>query len=78
MNITKKRLGAELILQLEGGYSPEKLENWANNFYHDNVKFLDPEVRLVLQELMSLTLGPEFEMKEKEIQNLAVRLINER
>jgi hypothetical protein len=77
MKITKRRLGAELILHLEEGYDPEKLENWANIFYHDHVKFLDPEVRLILQDLMSLTSGPEFEMEEKEIQDLALKLINE-
>lgn len=76
MNITKKRLGAELILQLEDGYVPEKLENWANHFYHDHVRFLDPEVRLVLQDLMSLTMGPEFEMTEEEVRQLAIKLIN--
>ncbi len=77
MRITKKRLGAELILKLEEGYNPKDLESWATHFYHNNIENLDPEVRLVLQDLMALTLGIEFEMDEKDIKNLAVKLINE-
>lgn len=67
-------LGAALSLQMKNGFTPEKLEHWANVYYHDNIRFLDSEVRLILQDLMSITSGPEFEMSEKEIIDLITKL----
>lgn len=76
MEISSRRLGAELILQLEKGFSIKSLEAWANAFYHDNIRNLNPETKYILQDLMSLSLGSEFEMTEEEVWDLAIKLIS--
>jgi len=77
MKISKARLGAELILRLDEGYSPPQIEDWANTYFHENVRALDPEVRLILENLMSMSMGPQYTMDKNQLKNLAIRLIKE-
>ncbi|MGL5784632.1 MAG: hypothetical protein ACRCYZ_04115 [Alphaproteobacteria bacterium] len=76
---TKKMFAAELILQLEKDhYSIERIAQWADSIFHQHLPCLDTDLSKIIQNIGSMTFGPEFEMSEKDLRILAIKLLKEK
>ena len=73
---TKRKFGAELILFLEKTpYDVDKIARWADEVYNENLREIDDELDGVIQDISSMSFGPEFERSEVELRKLALNLI---
>jgi hypothetical protein len=75
---TKRRFGAQLILELEKGFSIERIAQWADGIHFKHHTEIDNDLNIIIQNLGSIGLGPQFEMTEQEILDLAIKLISEK
>lgn len=75
---TRRILGAELILKLEKGFSVEQISNWADELRIKHIGNTDKIVDDVIQDLSAMNFGEEFEMTKKELNDLAIKLIQEK
>ncbi|CUI18078.1 hypothetical protein PNK_p0024 (plasmid) [Candidatus Protochlamydia naegleriophila] len=77
MKYTRKQLGIKLKNELDKGYDPKRIANWAHDlFYFSHNQFSD-EVEQILQNLLLMEAGPEFEESEENIKKLIENLTNE-
>lgn len=75
MKITKKNLGNELLKQLDLGKNCNKIGAWAHAFYSNpNV---DEELRGIINRLIAMDEGTEWECSEIHLRVLAEMLLNE-
>ncbi|MCD4823527.1 MAG: hypothetical protein K8S55_02890 [Phycisphaerae bacterium] len=76
MTYSREQFGRELLVEIDKGYDPTRIAEWAFS------KLMDPDVRINDQELygtmtgiMAMEEGPEFEYDEDQIRALAQQLI---
>lgn len=76
MSYSKRRFGAELILQIEkNGYSVDALSRWADHIYQTYLGEFDQEVNNALQDISAMAFGQEFIKKEDDLIDLSMRFI---
>ncbi len=78
MTYSKRKFGAELILCLEEGYDIDRIAKWADRVYYDHQKDLDDQLDDIIQNLGSMTFSSQFVYTEKELIDLAVKLITDK
>lgn len=76
MRYTKAAFGNQLLDQLNEGYDPERLAEWAYKMYLEYVGNLeDDALEEDIMTLVHMDGGPQFYLTEAELRRLAVRLI---
>jgi hypothetical protein len=70
MNLTREELGLELSRELDEGYDPARIAKWAYRLHLDASK-IDVGLEAELLKLITMEQGPEFEMSEGELRELA-------
>jgi hypothetical protein len=76
MTYSKRRFGAELILELEKGFDITKISKWADKIHHDHLKEFDENTDAHIQNIGSMSFGPEFELSKDELLKIAIDCIN--
>ena len=74
MTYTKRRFGAELILELEKGFDPARIAKWADKIEYDHVGETDNEIYKFLSHI-SLMNEEQFEISEEELLSIAKKCI---
>ncbi|MCX7353186.1 MAG: hypothetical protein NTW22_08005 [Proteobacteria bacterium] len=72
MTYTKRRFGAELILELEKDFDINKLSHWA---YEISWDVDDKDFNDILQKVIAINAGPEFELSKDELLSIAKKCI---
>jgi hypothetical protein len=75
MLYSKRKFGAELVLQLESGYDIEKISHWATQLYQNHSFEMQSDLIEAIQIIASMSFGLEFEKTEQDLRNLAINLI---
>lgn len=70
MKLTRDELGRGLSRQLDGGYDTVRLAKWAYSV-HLGASEIEPSLESELLKLIAMEQGPEFEMSEAELRDLA-------
>ena len=79
MTYTKRRFGAELILELERDselkreFDVDKISKWA---YDISLDVVDKDFDDILQSVIAMNAGPEFELSKDELLKIAIDCIN--
>jgi hypothetical protein len=74
MSYTKKDFGQRLRNRLSAGYDVVKIARWAHREFLENIGELDPRLDAEVMKVIAMEEGPEFEMTEGELQDMARRL----
>jgi hypothetical protein len=77
MIFTKRDLGKKLKEQIVSGRNANQIGKWAYSIFFENCRELEPELKEILEVLLLMENGPEFEYTEQELRLLAELLINE-
>jgi hypothetical protein len=73
---SKRMFGADLILKLEQNkYSPSSIADWANYIYNKHVGRTEEGLDSIIQDIMAMDLGDEFELSEQQLNDLALALM---
>jgi hypothetical protein len=76
MRYTKRRFGAELILELEKGFNIQKLSKWADYIdYNHEGELEDEELQEIIRSIGAMSLDPQFEYTEEQLLGLGLKLI---
>lgn len=70
MKLTRAELGRELARELDEGYEPVRIAKWAYRLYLDSFE-INVGVESELLKLIAMEQGPEFELSESELLELA-------
>lgn len=70
MKLTRAELGRELSRELEEGYDPVRIAKWAYRLHLD-AREIDVGLEPEMLKLIAMEQGPEFEMSESELIELA-------
>ena len=70
MKLTRDELGLALSNELDEGYDPVRLAKWAYRMQLDASE-IDAGLESELLKLIAMEQGPEFEMSESELRELA-------
>jgi hypothetical protein len=70
MRLTRAALGRELTRELEEGYDPVRIAKWAYRVHLDSIE-IDVGLEAEMLKLIAMEQGPEFEMSESELLELA-------
>lgn len=75
MTYSKRRFGAELILELEKGFDPARIAIWSDKVHHDHIGETDNEVDKLMFSI-SLMNEDQFEISKDQLQKIAIDCIN--
>ncbi len=78
MNYSNRKIGEELKNELNKGYDVIRISNWAHDLFFYSRGEFDPEGNMILQDILMMEAGPEFEYSEQELRMFAEKLINEK
>lgn len=67
--------GKELLTQIEKGYDPDRISRWANEQHLNHAGEMDAEIRSELQTLMAMEGEPQFHLSERQLRQLAARMM---
>ena len=70
MKLTRDELGRGLSDELDEGYDPVRLAKWAYRMHLD-ANEIDAGLESELLKLIAMERGPEFQMSESELRDLA-------
>ena len=76
MNYTKIDFALELKSQLDLGYEPKRIGQWAHKMYLQYCGKIDIELEEIMVDLFPLEEGPEFEIPESDLRALIERLLS--
>lgn len=74
---TTAKIGRGLKTQLNKGYDIIRISAWADEVLIDNIRELNSYLEDILRHLAMMQDDPQFEIPEKELRDLADRLILE-
>jgi hypothetical protein len=74
MNYTAEDFARELLDELQRGYDIIRLSRWAMATYLKHSSETHPELDRVIMKVVAMEEGPEFELSEDELAQLAQRL----
>lgn len=83
MKYTKRRFGAELILEVEKDYDIQKLSQWADSLedfllYGDSkYEDLDDDLIEIIRNIGAMSSDLQFEYSKQDLIDLGVNLIKE-
>ena len=77
MTYSKKEFAKDLKAQLDLGYEPKRIGNWAHQIYLQYCGRVDKELEEIMVDLFVLEEGPEFELPESKLRELMERLEKE-
>lgn len=75
--MNKRLLGIGLRSELTKGYDISRISRWAFKVFFEDPRTLDPTLQETLEMLFSMDGDPQFELTEKELSDLADKLIVE-
>ena len=75
MSYSKADFGLDLQGQLNRGYDPQRIGEWAHEMYMLHCGKIDADLEEIIVDLFVLEEGPEFEIPESQLKQLAERLI---
>jgi hypothetical protein len=79
MKYSKQQFVRELKDQIDTGYNPVRIAQWAHNeIYLKHSRYLEQGLQELLMQLIAMEEGPEFEISESELRKLADDLIEGR
>jgi hypothetical protein len=70
MTYSKKDFSKDLKAQLDLGYDPKRVGNWAHKMYLHHCGKIDRELEEIMVDLFVLEEGPEFEIHESKLRTL--------
>ncbi len=74
MIYSKKDFSQDLKAQLDLGYEPKSISDWAHRLYLRHCGRIDTELEEIMMELFTLGEGPEFEVPESQLRDLVAWL----
>ena len=74
MTYSKKGFAKDLKAQLDLGYEPKRIGNWAHQVYLKHCGRIDTELEEIMVDLFVLEEGPAFEVPESNLRDLVARL----
>jgi len=77
MIYSKEKIGKELINQLNEGYDVKRIAKWAHDLFFYNREQFPQDINDVLQYLLLMDAGPEFENTESQLRQLAISLLKD-
>ncbi len=77
MTYSKREFAKDFKAQIDRGYNPQRIGSWAHHTYFHLLGELNEELEEVLEGLMVLEAGPEFELPFEEISALVNKLTEE-
>jgi hypothetical protein len=75
MIFTKAAFGDGLRAQIEIGYEPRRLAQWAYATFLDHANELEPGLSEELMKVATMEEGPQFEITKEDIEQLAEDLL---
>lgn len=72
----KQNIGSELKAQLMQAYDVVRISRWALRIFSSE-RILEPELRSILETILSMEDDPQFELSSEELTLLAKKLIAE-
>jgi hypothetical protein len=79
MRYTKRKFGAELILELEKdvdlGFDITRMSKWADKIHNDHIGETDDDLDIIIQNIGSMSFGSEFELTKEELLKIAIDCI---
>jgi hypothetical protein len=73
MTYTKRHFADELLAEIENGYDASRIAKWCYTRFLDE-RELEDGLAEVMDEVYGMDAGPEFEMSEAELRELAASL----
>lgn len=77
MSYSKREFAKDFKAQLDRGYEPNRIGSWAHKIYLGHLGELSKELEEILEDLLVLEAGPEFELSFEEISALLNQLTEE-
>ena len=74
MTYSKKEFAIDLKVQLDLGYEPKRIGNWAHKMYLQHCGRIDRDLEEIMIDLFVLEEGPEFEYPEPKLRELVKSL----
>lgn len=76
MIFTKRDLGEKLNEMISSGKNASQIGKWAHNIFFISCRELNAEIKEIIEKLLMMEEGPEFEYTKEELHLLAEILIN--
>ena len=76
MVFSKRDFGEELKAMISSGKNARQIGKWAHSIFFNYCRELNPELREIIETLLMMEEGPEFEYTEQELRLLAELLVN--
>ena len=67
--------GNELYAELDRGYDSVRISRWAMATYMQHSGFTDALLDIEIMRIVAMEEGPEFELTEEQLREIAQRLI---
>lgn len=78
MIYTRKQFARDLLAEMDHGYDVVRIARWAFTKKMDpNIRIQDPELDAMVEQVMFMEEGPEFEYDETELRKIAQRVLDE-